>query len=173
MPLSLQGYTIVANSTLTNISQGNHTLNAYAFYTNGELMSTQETFRIDTAYSLPIITVLSPLNQTYRTNEIPLTYSVNGEIMWAGYTLDRLSLNHSNVNVTLTQLSEGSHKILISLTTTEGAYASQTAYFNVDTSKTNGFALNQTSTIVIATVAIIVVALMLAILFKKKESERN
>lgn len=165
---NLQGYALVTNSTLTNLSQGNHTLNAYAFYTNGELISTQETFRIDTAYSLPIITVLSPLNQTYRTNEIPLTYSVNGEIQWAGYALDRLVLNHSNVNVTLTQLSEGSHKILISLTTTDGAYASQTIYFNVDTSQTSGFTLNQTSTIVIAAFAIIVVALLLIILYKRK-----
>ena len=165
---NIQGYALVANSTLTNLSEGNHTLNAYAFYTNGEVMSTQEIFKIDSSYSLPIITVLSPLNQTYSSNEIPLTYTVNGEIMWAGYALDRLGLNHSNVNVTLTQLSEGSHKILISLTTTDYAYASQTIYFNVDTSQTSGITLNQTSIIVIATVAIIVAALVLVILYKRK-----
>jgi N-acetylneuraminic acid mutarotase len=82
----------------------------------------------------PVLTVLSPENKTYTTNNVQLVLSVNRPTTWMGYSLDGLA----NVTVTgdteLLDLSEGAHSIKVSVNDTFGNLVSADAvYFSVDT----------------------------------------
>ena len=99
-------------------------------------MSTSEVFTVDTTYRYPTVTIISPLNQTYDKNKVQLIYDADGEIQRAYYTLDYFGNNSFNGNITLTGLSEGPHRILVSVRTERG-YASQMTYFSVNTTQTD------------------------------------
>jgi hypothetical protein len=78
----------------------------------------------------PIITVLSPENKTYPRNHVFLTFTVNEPTVWMGFTLD----GETNVTITgntnLTDLSEGSHNIIVFANDTFGNMgASHRVYF--------------------------------------------
>jgi hypothetical protein len=68
---------------LENLSEGNHTVEAY---TMG--MNTSRTFRVNSYYYPTVITIFSPTNQTY-SQEVPLVFSVNLPIKSAHYYLFR------------------------------------------------------------------------------------
>jgi hypothetical protein len=142
-------------------------------------MSTSEIFTVDTTYRYPTVTIISPLNQTYTKNEIPLTYAVDEEIQWAYYKLDGHwgNFNYSFYeNTTLTGLSEGSHKIIVSVFTVKrNANPSQITYFNVNTTKTdNALTMsNQTNLILIVVViAVVVVASVSLVYFKRRRGKQ-
>jgi hypothetical protein len=80
----------------------------------------------------PEITILSPQNTTYTATSIQLIFTINNETSWIGYSLDF----HENVtitgNITLTELSEGGHNIIVFANDTTGLVgASETVYFTV------------------------------------------
>jgi hypothetical protein len=160
-----------ASDSLVNLSEGNHTLKVYANNVYGMAISTEETFTVNTTFRYATVTIISPLNQTYTKNEIPLIYTVNGKILLAKYSMDYPPMNDVNGNLTLTQLSDGPHKILLSVEA-ENGYTSNTTYFNINTTRTdNGLTLDQTSTIVIAITAIVIVAVLAIILYKGKQAK--
>jgi hypothetical protein len=141
-------------------------------------MSTSEIFTVDTTYRYPTVTIISPLNQTYTQNEIPLIYAVDEEIYLARYTLDGHNgiFNYSfHENTTLTGLSEGSHKIIVSVFTVKtNANPSQITYFNVNTTKTDNplTMSNQANLILIAiVVAIVAVASISLVYFKRRKGK--
>lgn len=80
----------------------------------------------------PLVTILSPRNQTYPTTSILLNYSVNKPTAWIGYSLD------DGTNVTITgivnlTLSEGPHNILLYANDTAGRSGlSRKAHFTID-----------------------------------------
>jgi PKD repeat protein len=61
----------------------------------------------------PPIIMLFPKNVTYMTNSIPLTFTVNEPVSWIGYSLDQQLNMTITGNMTLTDLSEGSHSITV------------------------------------------------------------
>lgn len=68
----------------------------------------------------PIVHILSPENLTYDSTPFSLVFTVNERTTWIGYALD----NRQNVtikeNVTLPDLDNGSHKILVYANDTSG-----------------------------------------------------
>jgi len=149
-----------------NLSNGKHTLRAYSLDSEGRAMSTAVTFTVDTTFRYPTITIISPLNQSYSTNEIPLTYTIDAKVLWSYYTLDYFDDKTFSDNITLTELSDGPHKIKVSALTEWDHYVNQTIYFNVDTSQTdNPSTINSPTTatvmVIIAAAIVIVSAIIL------------
>ena len=65
--------------------------------------------------------IISPQNQTtYSTNQVPLTYTIGTEVLWSYYSIDSRNnsdLKSFNGNITLTDLSEGQHELMVAVTT--------------------------------------------------------
>jgi len=60
----------------------------------------------------PIITILSPVNKTYCTTLVPITFTVNEPTSWIGYSLDGTANKTVTGNTSLL-LSYGSHNIIV------------------------------------------------------------
>lgn len=61
----------------------------------------------------PIVHILSPENVTYDSAPFSLVFTVNERTTWIGYALDNLENVTIRGNVTLPDLDNGSHKILV------------------------------------------------------------
>jgi hypothetical protein len=129
--------------TLRDLSNANYDLTVYANYSNGtsKQINIHELI-IDTNFVQPTLRVISPTNQTYHTNSLDLTYSVNSKVLWSYYALDIVSFGDTrhwlpfSGNITITNLSEGSHKLLIEVQTEGNKFSQQIQqiiYFNIDT----------------------------------------
>ena len=127
-------------------SQGPHTLKVSAKYTYaGYVLAESKILYIGQPEPVqlpPEFTVFSPQNQTnYNSSEVPVAYYVGSNIIWSYYALDTVGESATvdwksfDGNMTLTGLSEGSHKLVISLKT-EGnppgvPVLDETIFFNV------------------------------------------
>jgi hypothetical protein len=80
------------------------------------------------------ITIASPENKTYQTNNIPLNFSLSGPAEWTGYSIDGQTNITVNGNTTLTGTAYGSHTLTV--------YANDTNS-NTKTSQTITFTINQ------------------------------
>lgn len=132
--------------TLGNLANGNHTLTVYVYFANRTVSSIRDMiFAIDTAYVPPKPIVISPLNQaTYNTKQVPLTY-INSEAISGFYSLDTpdgapVWIAFTGNFTTLSNLSEGSHKLRLSLImhthmSNEYEYFHQTIYFSIDSNQ--------------------------------------
>lgn len=108
-------------------SQGPHTLNVTVVYAYQNRISTagSKTLYIgqpEPTPTPPILTVISPQNQEiYYNNQVPIIYNLNLKVIWSYYALDtegRPETSDWKVftgNFTLSGLSAGSHKIIISV----------------------------------------------------------
>jgi hypothetical protein len=127
--------TISGNTTLTELSDGSHSLTVYVkdqFENVGS--SSIVYFTIDTV--LPEILILSPENKLYTT-DIPLNFTVNEPASWVGYSVDGQNNVTITGNTTLTGLSEGSHGLTVYARDKAGNMgASETIYFTI-TQQTN------------------------------------
>ncbi len=123
--------TYVTTTTLTNLSEGNHTIQAFA-----NDMSTSRTFTVDSHYVVPTMQILSPANQTYGGN-VPLQFTVNTNcsdfsyLMWPK-TMDTHFIDHVNGNSTLPNLSNGNYVIEVMAVTNKGDHLLETAHFSVN-----------------------------------------
>jgi hypothetical protein len=120
--------TYKANIVLNDLSEGNHTLVAYA---NG--MSASISFTVNSYYHITALNVLSPNSQIYSKN-VPLTFAFTGEIENAHYYLYK---GHESVseksligNMTFENLSDGSYDLYL-FVTTEFGQDSQIVHFYV------------------------------------------
>ncbi len=167
-------YNYHAEGSLVNLTEGLHTVTVYATNVYGLEISEERTFKVDSTYKYLAVTIISPLNQTYSKNEVPLTYTVNKKILSARYFLDYSPMNDFNGNITLTKLSDGPHKIYISINT-ENGYSSNITYFNINTTKSeNGSTLEQTNTLAITVITIVAIILTAALLvYHKKQTHLN
>jgi hypothetical protein len=103
-------------------------------------MSEAWTFTVDRNFKLPAISIISPLNQSYSKNEIPLTYTIDAktaQIKWAYFTLDSIGSDsyrgdNFDGNITLSNLADGPHSIKLEVLTENGTFK-QITYFNIDT----------------------------------------
>lgn len=134
-----QGKAFSVEASLGELANGNHMLIVYAHYADGREMSRYRDFTVDTSYKPPVwnppeIVLLSPRNQTYKSTEVQLTFATNETIQYANYVLDPLEGNGSQPitrNTTLTELSDGIHKLILTIYTDRGM-AQQTTFFTVE-----------------------------------------
>lgn len=157
-----------ANATLEDLSEGNHTIVAYA---GG--MSASRAFTVNSHYVVTEINVLSPTNQTC-SNSVPLLFTVNGKIEEAHYYLyrgkyDAVFEGSFSGNTTL-DLSIGEYEMYLYVTTEHGQSTAST-YFSVlpsSTSKSNY--LEDSSLLAVSIMAFIVigVGIGLHVYFRKR-----
>jgi parallel beta-helix repeat protein len=128
--------TISGNTTLTDLSEGPHSITVYANDT-GENMGYSDPvhFSVDTV--APIIEIHAPENTTYSTSSVQLTVSVNELTSWMGYSLDGQSNQTlQSTSTTISNLPDGMHSITAYANDTAGnAGASEAVYFTVNTAQ--------------------------------------
>ncbi len=128
---NLSNVTFTGDIELIDVSEGAHTLTAYANDTFGNMVSSDAIcFSVDT-FS-PQIAVLSPENKTYGGTDIQILFTVDEPVTWMGYSLDGQDTVTVSGNVTLAVLSEGSHNITLYATDVVGHNgASRTVFFEI------------------------------------------
>ena len=111
----------------------------------------------------PVVTISSPKVKTYDMSDIPLTFTVNDQALWLGYTLNGQQAVVITGNTTLTGLTVGSHTLAVFARDSTGL---------VGTSETIQFMVGASipSEIVFAGVAIAVVASISFLLYVKRRS---
>jgi hypothetical protein len=160
------------SSTLYNVSEGGHTLRAYSSGSDGEVLSDEVSFMVDSSYKSPQLILISPKNLTYNTNNVQLILSTNKEFKGAKYRLDYDLVGARDVaingNTTLTNLTDGAHKIMVFADCVD-EYGGETRLvqgigFTVDTTKTG----NQTRDVALASVTLIVTIAAFTLVYHKK-----
>jgi hypothetical protein len=80
----------------------------------------------------PTITILSPTNKTYVTDSVQLNFTISEPTSWIGYSLDGQENVTIVANTILTNLTEGSHNIVVFANDTKGNMGkSSIVYFSV------------------------------------------
>lgn len=150
--------TISRKTTLANLSDGTHSLNAYAKDLFGNMGSSGKVyFTIDTFH--PIISILSPENKTYDTNTIALNFTVTKTTSWTGYSLDGRANVTITGNTTLTGLSDGMHNLVVYAVDAAGNLGtSEMVYFTIKTQKPGFLGSNLPTEQGYAIIAVIAVA---------------
>ena len=158
-----------ANATLENLSEGSHTIVAYA---SG--MSTSRTFTVNSHYMVTVISVLSPTNQTY-SGPVPLVFTVNGEIEEAHYYLyrgnyDAVFEGYFSGNTTL-DLSIGKYEMYLYVTTEHGQATASTYFSVLYSSKSNNNYSEDSLLIAMSMVTMVVVSfgVGLIVYFRKRK----
>ena len=117
-PEKIDFKTYKANVILKDLSEGNHTLAAYAFD-----MSSSTSFIVNSYYHVTALNVLSPNGQIY-SKTVPLTFAFTGEIEKAHYYLYKgqeiVSEKSLSANITLDDLSDGIYDLYLFVTTQYG-----------------------------------------------------
>ena len=88
--------------------------------------------------TVPTISTVSPQNETYACNQVPLTFTVNMVTSWMGYSLDGQANVTVRGNTTLTGLSDGTHSLQMYARPIDAACrrnlgASSPVHFTIDT----------------------------------------
>lgn len=116
----------------------------------------------------PKISIVSPTNTTYTTDNISLAYTTNKPASWQGYNLDRQKTATIVGNTTISNLSSGAHSLTIYATDLSGNNGSQTIVFNISLPSvplSNAVVINLGA----AAAVICVCALVLVYLKKRKK----
>jgi len=93
----------------------------------------------------PIISILSPENRTYSTTSIPLSFTISETTSWIGYSLDGQANATITGNITLSDLFDGLHYVIVYANDTIGNMGmSNTVYFTIDTTPPNITDVSQT-----------------------------
>jgi len=165
---SLDGEKSVAtdgNTTLTGLSDGPHILLLFASDLAGNTKSSVTSFTVSAP---PIILIVSPENKIYETTNTTLDFTVNDPVLWIKYSLDNKANQTATGNITLTDLTDGQHTIVVyACDTSEKVGASETVAFTVGTLE-EPF---PTVPIAAASIAVIIVASGLLIYWKKRNRD--
>jgi hypothetical protein len=117
-PTKIDYKTYKTNVILEDLSEGNHTLTAYA-----NDMSSSKSFTVNSYYHVTALNVISP-NSIIYSNTVPLTFAFSGEIEKAHYFLYQgrtlVSEKALNGNMTLENLSDGIYDLYVFVTTEYG-----------------------------------------------------
>jgi hypothetical protein len=127
--------------------------------------------------SLPIISILSPLNQTYAASTMALTFSVDvlspvKNVNWTGYSLDRhvnvtITSNNILTNVTVANVAKGLNSITVYANASYGNMGASTIAFTVAIPESF-------PTATVAVVSVVVAAAVVAgllVYFKKRRGQ--
>jgi hypothetical protein len=137
--LTGSGNVYAGNATLTNLSQGAHTLTVwvradqYMLSYSGGVWAIFKTVSFNIDSVPPRITILSPETKAYNTSDVPLDFTVNEAFSQVSYSLDGKENVTAPGNTTLTQLTGGTHNVTLYATDEAGnTGASETIYFSVE-----------------------------------------
>ncbi len=119
-------------------------------------------FSIDTI--APSIVIMLPLNQSYSSTDIQLTFKVDEPTKELAYILDNNAKVSMIGNVSLPALANGSHRLTIYATDEIGNADSKTVYFSIQTFPTMLWA---------AIIAIIIIVAAAGYLFVKRKKVEN
>lgn len=127
---ALLSYTLIAaTASLQNLSEGYYFLTVFGVYERAEGISTKypaimqdvETvyFTINNGVS-PSLTILQIENRTYSQNNLTLNIIADEQVSWMGYSLDGKTNVTFTGNITLNQLTYGSHSLVVYANDTVG-----------------------------------------------------
>lgn len=133
------------NTTLTNLSQGNHNVTVW--------LTTEEdyiSYGIEVGYVFntvsfsldsvpPNVLILSPQTKTYNTSAVSLNFTISKPFSKLSYSLDGKENITLTENVTLTDLSNGNHSIIVYATDFAGNVGSSETSFTVDKAEPESF----------------------------------
>lgn len=132
------GYSIDNQANITakenilsdNLSQGSHTIVFFANDSAGNMGHSKVIFfSIDV--KPPEIVISLPLNQTYGSTDIQLTFTVDEPTKELAYSLDSNTRIPIVGNISLPALTNGSHHLTIYATDENGNTGSQTVFFEI------------------------------------------
>lgn len=167
-PVSWMGYTlngqanttVSGNTSLSGLAEGRHRITLYANDTSGNMGCSDPThFTVDT--TAPHIEILSPENRTYTANAILLSFDVDEATSWIGFSLDGQANQTLDGAMTIADLSEGSHNLIVYARDLAGnTGASHPIYF--------GVAAPFPLALIIASLGAIVAIFVALLLYRKK-----
>jgi hypothetical protein len=132
-------------------------------------------FMVDTV--APSIAVLSPRNKTYIITEVPLNFNMSEAAKWISYNLDGQKNTTITGNITLPELSFGSHNLTVYANDTVGHLGtSETVYFTItqETEETSAGQPEPFPTFPVAAVSVASLAVVAAgvlVYWKKRKCE--
>ena len=161
-----------ATVKLENLSEGSHTVTAYAndthyapAYIND--VSASYNFTVNSHYQAPLIKVLSPINQIYPFSSVSLVFTVNKPVYLIGYSLDGGETIPVTGNVTLSGLSNNLHNVTVYANDTFGnTGVSETISFTVAAPEPEPFPTVPVAVASVASFAVAVVGLL--VYFRKR-----
>lgn len=122
--------------------------------------------RVDT--TPPSISDLSIGNKTYTISNVSLAFTVSEPTLGISYSLDGQENVAIDGNTTLTELSDGSHSLIVYATDTSGNRgASETVYFSIDVPQPEPLEPLLITWITAATTIIAIVGAALLVYFRK------
>ena len=140
----------IFGTNLTRLSEGTHKLTVYGRDHVGDEGSSSVTFTVDTLP--PILTFLSPQNQSYTDANITLSVNLNEAVSDLKYSLDEFENVTFTGNATLSDFEYGEHNVVIYATDLAGhSSISEILYFSVEPFPTT---LVLTSAVIIAIVGL-------------------
>jgi hypothetical protein len=108
IPLTAAGYTSTYHAALITTQDGGYAIAG---------MTSTNTFfykiTTETCIPPPTIRVTSPQSKTYETSEVELTFTVDSETSWLGYSLDGQQNVTIPGNTTITGLAVGTHNVIV------------------------------------------------------------
>ncbi|MEE8167760.1 MAG: Ig-like domain-containing protein [Candidatus Hydrothermarchaeales archaeon] len=133
MYMSGDGKNLTAWYKVKSLSDGEHTYSVLAEDDLGNsAWSEMRIVNVDT--TPPLLTLTSPVDETYTTASIHLNYSVSdSNLAWTGYSLDGAANITLAGNTTLTNLLDGPHSITVYANDSASNQDSALVYFTVDT----------------------------------------
>jgi parallel beta-helix repeat protein len=116
----------------------------------------------------PNIQMLSAENQTFLTNNVTLSFTVDKATSWIGYSLDSQQNVTVTGNFTIANLTNGMHSIAIYSNDTFGNMGVQTTNFNVELPTTSTNSPVTTQTFVIIAIVAVIAALVASLLLLRR-----
>jgi len=121
----------IFGANLTKLSEGSHNLKVYARDMVGDEGFSQVTLSVDT--KPPIITLISPQNQSYSDANVSLSVNLNEAVSDLKYSLDGFENVTFTGNVTLSSFEYGMHNVSVYAIDLAGySSVSATIYFSVE-----------------------------------------
>lgn len=136
LPGNTETFTLECETT--GLASGNYSVRVYAQLVAGETNTNDNTFVYGEVNLLPdtrppTVLILSPENRTYNVSFIPLTFEINEQVSWIGYSLDGKSNTTITENIVLSSLHDGYHNIQIYANDTSGNKGeSELVHFTVE-----------------------------------------
>ncbi len=125
--------TVSGNTTMSDLTDGNHSLRVYANDTFGN-MGSSDLINFSVLVRFPIVVILSPSNRTYNSSSVLLSFTVDEPVSWMAYSLDDHAGTEITGNTTLTDVADGSHTVVVLARDFAGNQGNSTkAYFTVNT----------------------------------------
>jgi len=130
-----QTFSPETETTLSNLSDGEHNVTVYAADDDGNVGAKTVTFAVDT--TAPTVTISEPADgETYESEDVSLDVNANENVSGWNYSLDDGNNRtfDPNTETTLSNLSDGEHNVTVYAADDGENVGTDTSTFIVDTS---------------------------------------